>query len=147
MGDTRGTMADAGPSSDDAQNLTFDTAWTWWEHTQGGDYAQSAKILGTCDNVAMFWKYFNNIPRPLAFFTSRNERRKLVGNRKVDALSMFREGVKPEWEDPTRCGMSWFLLWLARCSNKAKSWLAHGSWISQPKENKNTKSRSGFRMA
>merc|ERR1712028_328496 len=83
MGDTRGTMADAGPSSDDAQNLTFDTAWTWWEHTQGGDYAQSAKILGTCDNVAMFWKYFNNIPRPLAFFTSRNERRKLVGNRKV----------------------------------------------------------------
>merc|ERR1712166_48255 len=48
----------------------------------------------------MFWQYFNNIPRPLSFFTSKNARRKLVGNRKVDALSIFREGIKPEWEDP-----------------------------------------------
>jgi len=76
-------------SSEDAQGLTFDTPWTWWEHTQGGDYSSSANNLGTCDNIAMFWQYFNNIPRPLSFFTSKNARRKLVGNRKVLFTSRY----------------------------------------------------------
>eukprot|EP00658_Telonema_sp_P-2_P047952 TRINITY_DN364_c0_g3_i2.p1 TRINITY_DN364_c0_g3~~TRINITY_DN364_c0_g3_i2.p1 ORF type:complete len:183 (-),score=36.05 TRINITY_DN364_c0_g3_i2:220-768(-) len=56
--------------------------------------------LGSCDTIAGFWQYFNNIPQPDSFFASRAERRKLVGARRVDALSLFREGVRPEWEDP-----------------------------------------------
>eukprot|EP00656_Telonema_subtile_P024458 TRINITY_DN26694_c0_g1_i1.p1 TRINITY_DN26694_c0_g1~~TRINITY_DN26694_c0_g1_i1.p1 ORF type:complete len:317 (-),score=70.19 TRINITY_DN26694_c0_g1_i1:445-1395(-) len=82
----------------DGSKLELYTPWTWWEHEHSGDY--NLQALGTCDNIATFWQYFNNIPQPHTFFTSKAAKRKLVGRRKVDALSLFREGVKPEWEDP-----------------------------------------------
>eukprot|EP00657_Telonema_sp_P-1_P008985 TRINITY_DN3174_c0_g1_i1.p1 TRINITY_DN3174_c0_g1~~TRINITY_DN3174_c0_g1_i1.p1 ORF type:complete len:231 (-),score=48.79 TRINITY_DN3174_c0_g1_i1:304-996(-) len=82
----------------DAAKMTLLTPWTWWEHEHSGDYNSST--LGTCDNIASFWQYFNNIPQPESFFTSAASKRKLVGRRKVDSLSLFREGIKPEWEDP-----------------------------------------------
>lgn len=82
----------------DGSKLSLYTPWTWWEHEHSGDY--NSQALGTCDNIATFWQYFNNIPQPETFFTSKAGKRKLVGRRKVDSLSLFREGVKPEWEDP-----------------------------------------------
>jgi len=81
-----------------ATELTLCSPWTWWEHEHSGAY--NSTQLGSCDNIATFWRYFNNIPEPKTFFTSKAGKRKLVGRRKVDALSLFREGVKPEWEDP-----------------------------------------------
>jgi len=83
---------------DTATQLSLCSPWTWWEHEHSGDY--NSTQLGSCDNIATFWQYFNNIPEPESFFTSKAAKRKLVGRRKVDALSLFREGVKPEWEDP-----------------------------------------------
>jgi len=83
---------------DTATKLSLCSPWTWWEHEHSGDY--NSTQLGSCDNIATFWQYFNNIPEPETFFTSKAGKRKLVGRRKVDALSLFREGVKPEWEDP-----------------------------------------------
>merc|ERR1711865_502890 len=151
-------------SSEDAQGLTFDTPWTWWEHTQGGDYSSSANNLGTCDNIAMFWQYFNNIPRPLSFFTSKNARRKLVGNRKVDALSIFREessqngriqsmlmvanffSVDPISRWWTKCGTSWFFRWWVRSCHKVNSWLVHGLSISQAKAKTSIGLNSGSQM-
>lgn len=81
-----------------ATQLSLCSPWTWWEHEHSGDY--NSTQLGSCDNIATFWQYFNNIPQPETFFTTKAAKRKLVGRRKVDALSLFRQGVAPEWEDP-----------------------------------------------
>merc|ERR1711934_187858 len=85
--------------ADQGNQLALSSAWRLWEHQHSGDY--NCDPLGSCDSIGSFWRLFNNIPEPRAFFTpSRDIPRRLVGRRKVDSYSIFREGVKPEWEDP-----------------------------------------------
>lgn len=92
------SLTDTDFDSSAAAQLMLSRAWTWWEHSSSGDY--NCQPLGSCDTIASFWQYFNNIPNPKSFFTSKASKRKLVGRRKIDSLSLFRQGVKPEWEDP-----------------------------------------------
>jgi len=97
MGTLEETMADL-----DANQLKLSSGWCFWEHQHSGSY--NCQPLGSCDNIGSFWRLFNNLPEPRAFFATKSDsRRKLVGQRKVDSISLFREGVKPEWEDPQNC--------------------------------------------
>ena len=55
-----------------------------------------------------FWKYFNYVPLPSAFFSDGTRRFDFV-DRSVEGLSLFRSGIEPKWEDPANAeGGEWF---------------------------------------
>ena len=50
------------------------------------------------DTVEDFWRYWNNIPKASQFFSVCDARPRLQG-KDVEALSLFKEGIQPMWED------------------------------------------------
>lgn len=66
-------------------------------------YAEAFTDLGTFETVERFWQFHEHTPKPTAIFTRVDENdRKLqfrVDGRVVEAICIFREGVRPEWED------------------------------------------------
>lgn len=50
-------MAIAAAAGESPEAMQLDTAWAWWEHHTGGDYSSSTQLIGSCANVAEFWKY------------------------------------------------------------------------------------------
>mmetsp|Transcript_28897 Transcript_28897/g.32103 ORF Transcript_28897/g.32103 Transcript_28897/m.32103 type:complete len:141 (+) Transcript_28897:88-510(+) len=67
-------------------------SWTLWYDgpgkPKGGDWLDSVHKVMTFDTVEDFWRIWNNI-RP----ASKLERK--------STYHLFKEGVKPMWEDPT----------------------------------------------
>jgi translation initiation factor 4E len=52
--------------------------------------------------VKGFWKYWNHLPQPSELLDGKKFVRETAESRNVvDALMVFREGIKPEWEDST----------------------------------------------
>merc|ERR1712194_627098 len=55
-----------------------------------------------------FWRLWNNIPKPSAIFYDGRTKKKFK-DRTVESFSLFKKGVKPEWEDAAnRTGAEWF---------------------------------------
>jgi len=77
-------------------------SWVFWEHRKGGsDYGAKMKELGEpFDTVEGFWRYKNNIPAPGAVFFTAATGQKKFPDRDVEGFSMFKAGIRPEWEDP-----------------------------------------------
>lgn len=81
--------------------------WTIWEQImqQSGDaknaaYSDATHRVASFNTVKGFWKYWNHLPQPSELldgkkFVRENGKDKSI----VDALMLFREGIKPEWED------------------------------------------------
>jgi translation initiation factor 4E len=66
--------------------------WTFWYHRRGGvaksaDYNDNIKGIGSFGTVEAFWKIYDHIVRPNEFKVTTD-------------YHLFREGVKPTWEDP-----------------------------------------------
>jgi len=49
--------------------------------------------------VEDFWKYWSFIPRPSEVLYD-GKQHKVVDGRTIDAFSVFKKGIRPEWEDP-----------------------------------------------
>lgn len=49
--------------------------------------------------VEEFWKYWSFIPRPSEVLFD-GKMHKEVDGRTIDAFSVFKKGIRPEWEDP-----------------------------------------------
>ena len=49
--------------------------------------------------VEEFWRLWTFIPRPSEVLCDGHNRKDVLG-RKVDAFSIFKKGIRPEWEDP-----------------------------------------------
>ena len=49
--------------------------------------------------VEDFWKYWIYFPRPSEIFWDGHTRKEIEG-RTIEAFSIFKKGIKPEWEDP-----------------------------------------------
>lgn len=79
-----------------AKALTFEHEWTWYAHCTAQRYADSCVELGRIASVYDFWCHFNHIPDVHHFFTSIVRCR---GN-PIYGYAFFRDGIKPEWEDP-----------------------------------------------
>ena len=79
--------------------------WAMWEHRRAADGSKADKYLQGCkqlcefSTVEDFWKYFNYVPLPSAFFSDGTRRFDFV-DRSVEGLSLFRSGIEPKWEDP-----------------------------------------------
>ena len=90
----------------------FESEWTLWEHRSPDKNSKSyednmAKIVDFA-TVEDFWNAWNHIPKPSQiFFDGKTKKR--FSNRSVESFSLFKKGIKPEWEDPAnRAGAEWF---------------------------------------
>ena len=63
------------------------------------DYGTNMKLLGEFDTVEGFWRFFNNIPAPSKLF-STEESLKSGEVTDIEGISLFKKGIRPEWEDP-----------------------------------------------
>jgi translation initiation factor 4E len=84
-------------------------SWCIWEHRdeKGSSYGDNLHLLCTYSTVEEFWGYWNNIPSPShALFDGITPRRFV--NRTVQSFSVFKKGIRPEWEDPQNSvGAEW----------------------------------------
>jgi len=83
-------------------------SWTIWEQLQqaadakAAQYADATHRVASFGTVKEFWRYWNHLPQPSQLLDG-NKRfvRETDGTRSiVDALMVFRDGIRPEWEDP-----------------------------------------------
>jgi translation initiation factor 4E len=81
--------------------------WTIWEQimqsTDKGvaQYSDATHRVASFDTVKTFWKYWNHLPQPSELLDGKKFVREIGESKSVvDALMVFKDGVKPEWEDP-----------------------------------------------
>tara|TARA_B100001094_G_C18170082_1_gene794554 strand:- start:1501 stop:2127 length:627 start_codon:yes stop_codon:yes gene_type:complete len=104
---TEGTEAQEEPSVDEKH--PFQYKWVVWEHRNDcQNYADNINPVCSFDTVEDFWAHWIYLPQPVEFFYAPRQPRKLVYGRSVVSYSIFRENIKPEWEDPIACkGGEW----------------------------------------
>jgi len=81
----------------------LENSWCFWEHRKGGganDYGAKMFLLGEFESVEGFWRFKNNMPNPSAVFFTMAGGQKRFEDREIDGFSMFKSGIRPEWEDP-----------------------------------------------
>merc|ERR1719463_152318 len=85
------------------------STWTIWEQimqqsdAKNSAYSDATHKVANFSTVKGFWKYWNHLPQPSELLDGKKfVRDSGVESRSiVDALMLFREGIKPEWEDST----------------------------------------------
>lgn len=90
----------------DAEALFFETPWVWYGHFPSGstNYGTSYIELGTFSTIAEFWRLFNNFPS----IDLVHDGVVRMNGQAIVAYSLFRDGVRPEWEDPRNIqGSEW----------------------------------------
>jgi len=80
--------------------------WTIWEQimqpadAKAAQYSDATHRVASFSTVKGFWKYWNHLPQPSELLDGKKFVREASDSRSVvDALMVFREGIKPEWED------------------------------------------------
>ncbi len=75
--------------------------WCFWEHRKGGSnygsYGNSLTKIGTFNTAEGFWQYLNAYPLPAKLFSAKP--RVKFTDREVEGVSLFKQGIRPEWED------------------------------------------------
>merc|ERR1712007_229650 len=68
--------------------------------TKAAQYSDATHRVASFSTVKEFWKYWSHLPQPSELLDGKRFVREAGDTRNVvDALMMFREGIKPEWED------------------------------------------------
>lgn len=83
------------------------SAWVIWEQitqtpadSKAAQYSDATHRVASFNTVKGFWKYWNHLPPPSELLDGKKFVREAGDTRNiVDALMLFRDGVKPEWED------------------------------------------------
>lgn len=117
-----------GSASGAVSKTPLAACWALWEvrSTPGAVYTEAVHPVGSFNTLESFWAYWSRLPRLAALFNdgvSSACRRGLlrawrpVGDSSVprppesvilDGFAVFREGVRPEWEDAAnRDGGEW----------------------------------------
>ena len=78
--------------------------WSVWEHKRDAlsgreGYGTNMTKLCTFKTVEGFWRFANRIPPPSSMFTTDTGSKKF-NEREIEGISVFKEGIRPEWEDP-----------------------------------------------
>mmetsp|Transcript_49834 Transcript_49834/g.115724 ORF Transcript_49834/g.115724 Transcript_49834/m.115724 type:complete len:244 (-) Transcript_49834:68-799(-) len=82
-------------------------SWTIWEQIMQANDAKAAQYSDATHRVASFstvkgfWKYWNHLPQPSELLDGKQFVRETGDSTRsvVDALMVFRDGIKPQWED------------------------------------------------
>jgi len=90
----------------------LESEWVLWEHRapdkNSKSYEDNMEKLCEMTTVEDFWNAWNNIPKPSQIFFDGKTKKKFA-NRSVESFSLFKKGIKPEWEDQAnRTGAEWF---------------------------------------
>lgn len=86
----------------DAMRLK-DTWWLWEQAAQsGGAYADTTKQTVSFKTAQEFWEVWNGVPQPSELLEGKRFTREQSSGAPlfIDAIMIFKDGVKPEWEDP-----------------------------------------------
>merc|ERR1719361_2593850 len=68
--------------------------------SKASHYSDATHRVASFSTVKTFWKYWNHLPQPSELLDGKKFVREASGSRSVvDALMVFRDGIKPEWED------------------------------------------------
>jgi translation initiation factor 4E len=88
------------------KSLSF-PAWTLWEKPVSSSndqdhYSTATRCLSRITNVEEFWKYWLCVPQPSELLEGKHFVRDNGDGvlTQIDTLMLFKEGVRPEWEDP-----------------------------------------------
>jgi translation initiation factor 4E len=111
---TSSSAAATAPPPGVAVSHHLQTSWTVWEHRRNkghdaqdqgleelnADASYLAGIRAICkfSTVEEFWQAFAYLPLPSKFFFDGRTRHDFT-DRSVEGFSIFREGVRPMWED------------------------------------------------
>jgi hypothetical protein len=77
-------------------------SWVLWEHKQVAkqeDWKNSMREVCEFATVEDFWRHWSFIPRPSEVLYDGKQHKEVDG-RTIDAFSVFKKGIRPEWEDP-----------------------------------------------
>lgn len=55
--------------------------------------------IGNFSTVEDFWRFKNNLPNPSEIFQTDKSPRMKFTDREIEGYSLFKQGIKPEWED------------------------------------------------
>lgn len=88
--------------------LPLKSKWVIWEQiapdSAGGkttQYADQTNKVTDFRTVQDFWKLWNHLPQPSELLDQKRLVRETVhGVNVLDAIMIFKEGIRPEWEDP-----------------------------------------------
>jgi len=103
------------PTRNNNNNLnnehTLHNSWTIWEHqrvVKTDDYKNSMREVCEFSTIEEFWRLWTHMPRPSEALYDGQPRREGAGSlgRKIDAFSIFKKGIRPEWEDSANAGAS-----------------------------------------
>lgn len=90
----------------DSDPLFFETPWVWYGHFPCGstNYGSSYMQLGRFETIGDFWRLYNGFPSIDKVYDGVVR----IRGQPVIAYSLFREGIRPEWEDPRNIiGSEW----------------------------------------
>ena len=90
----------------DPSQLYFETPWVWYVHFPCGsqNYGSSYTQIGRFATIKEFWELYNHLPS----IDSVHDGQLRCNGQPIIAYSIFREGIKPEWEDPVNLtGSEW----------------------------------------
>lgn len=99
--------APLGQGSESVEDLPLRHNWSIWEQgrkcgSKGfEDYANATQKVGVVSSTLEFWNFWDHTPQPSRLLTNQQwVRERKDGLYSVDSLMLFREGIRPEWEDP-----------------------------------------------
>lgn len=82
------------------ENRLQHTYWLWFSRKgahRATDYSKSLRVVGRCASVQQWWSLYSHLKRPTALNLFRE-------------LSLFKQGIKPMWEDPANSkGGQWVI--------------------------------------
>lgn len=108
------SVSDGYVSKDDVPNVDLSKdpplryQWTLWEQitgdtAKGASYSDATHKVASIKTVKDFWKYWNHLPQPSELLQNKKFVRVADdgsgAQNVVDAIMIFRDGIKPEWED------------------------------------------------
>merc|ERR1711974_7889 len=79
--------------------------WTLWEQMQPAqgqqaNYTDATRKVDSFGSVQDFWKIWGGMPQPSQLLEQKRMVRETAqGQEVVDAIMLFRDNIKPEWED------------------------------------------------
>jgi translation initiation factor 4E len=95
-------VTEESPAAELLPEVPLERTWAFWIHKKGHNggvnYGTNMDQLGAFDTIEGFWRYVHQVPPPSEMFTNERGRQK-YGDYEIDAVSVFRKGVRPEWED------------------------------------------------
>jgi len=84
--------------------------WVLWEqitsdNSKGQNYSDATHKVASISTVKEFWKYWNHLPQPSELLQNKKfvregeDQNGKPTESMIDAIMIFKEGIKPEWED------------------------------------------------